>query len=328
MKLFVQVPCLNEEQTLPLVLSSIPQKIPGIDSIELLIVDDGSSDRTVEVARKHGVSASSSGTHGTWVSRGRSATASSTRSPTARTSWSTPTATTSTRRTRSPSLSQPILAGRGGDRHRRPTDAHDRPLLLVQEGDAAARLVGGQPRRGDEASRRGVGFPRLLALLAVPAQHRHAVLVLHGDDHPGRATRTSPSRRSRSMTNPKTRESRLFSNMFEHMLKSGQAILRSYIMFKPWSVFAWLAGVFAIAGLVPVRAVRHPPSHRRRRQPPAIIDLRRRHARRRRLLSFALGVLSDLQRTNRILLEEQLERLKVIQFGTIPAPAARPRRKQ
>jgi len=55
MKLVVQIPCLNEEQTLPLVLQSIPRRIPGISRVEVLVIDDGSTDRTVEVARRHGV---------------------------------------------------------------------------------------------------------------------------------------------------------------------------------------------------------------------------------------------------------------------------------
>ena len=55
MKLVVQVPCLNEEETLPSVLESIPKQIPGIDEIVILIVDDGCTDRTVEVAKEHGV---------------------------------------------------------------------------------------------------------------------------------------------------------------------------------------------------------------------------------------------------------------------------------
>ena len=55
MKLVVQIPCLNEEKTLPLVLNSIPKKIPGIDEIIILIIDDGSTDKTVEVAKKLGV---------------------------------------------------------------------------------------------------------------------------------------------------------------------------------------------------------------------------------------------------------------------------------
>jgi len=55
MKIFVQIPCLNEEETLPLVLATIPHHIEGVDQVEILVVDDGSTDRTVEVARRLGV---------------------------------------------------------------------------------------------------------------------------------------------------------------------------------------------------------------------------------------------------------------------------------
>ena len=55
MKLIVQIPCLNEEQTLPGTVADIPRDIEGVDRVEVLIVDDGSSDRTVEVAREVGV---------------------------------------------------------------------------------------------------------------------------------------------------------------------------------------------------------------------------------------------------------------------------------
>ena len=55
MKLIVQIPCLNEEATLPATLRDIPRHIEGIDSVEILIIDDGFTDRTVEVARALGV---------------------------------------------------------------------------------------------------------------------------------------------------------------------------------------------------------------------------------------------------------------------------------
>ncbi len=55
MKLIIQIPCLNEEATLPATLADLPRQLDGIDEIELLVVDDGSTDRTVEVAREHGV---------------------------------------------------------------------------------------------------------------------------------------------------------------------------------------------------------------------------------------------------------------------------------
>ncbi len=55
MKLIVQIPCLNEEKTLPLVLAEIPKKIDWISVIETMIIDDWSSDKTIEIAKKLGV---------------------------------------------------------------------------------------------------------------------------------------------------------------------------------------------------------------------------------------------------------------------------------
>ena len=55
MKLIIQIPCLNEERTLPITLEDLPKQIEGIDSIEILIIDDGSTDKTVEVAKNLGV---------------------------------------------------------------------------------------------------------------------------------------------------------------------------------------------------------------------------------------------------------------------------------
>ena len=54
MKLVIQIPCLNEEATLPETLASLPRQLPGIDEIEVLVIDDGSSDRTSEVAQASG----------------------------------------------------------------------------------------------------------------------------------------------------------------------------------------------------------------------------------------------------------------------------------
>jgi len=55
MKLVIQIPCFNEEQTIAKTLADLPTKIDGIDTIEILIISDGSTDRTVAVAREHGV---------------------------------------------------------------------------------------------------------------------------------------------------------------------------------------------------------------------------------------------------------------------------------
>jgi len=54
-KLIIQIPCLNEETTLPQTLKDLPEAIEGIDNIEILVIDDGSTDKTVEVAKSLGV---------------------------------------------------------------------------------------------------------------------------------------------------------------------------------------------------------------------------------------------------------------------------------
>ena len=54
-KLVIQIPCLNEAATLPATLRDLPKEIPGIDVIEVLIIDDGSNDGTSDVAKAHGV---------------------------------------------------------------------------------------------------------------------------------------------------------------------------------------------------------------------------------------------------------------------------------
>lgn len=55
MKLIIQIPCYNEEQTLGITLSALPRFVEGFDSVEWLIIDDGSHDKTIDVALSHGV---------------------------------------------------------------------------------------------------------------------------------------------------------------------------------------------------------------------------------------------------------------------------------
>src|SRR5215510_3986577 len=54
MKLIVQIPCFNEEETLARTVADIPRRIDGIETVEVLVIDDGSTDRTAEVARRAG----------------------------------------------------------------------------------------------------------------------------------------------------------------------------------------------------------------------------------------------------------------------------------
>jgi len=54
-KLVIQIPCFNEEEILPITLADLPREVPGFDTVEWLVIDDGSTDRTVEVALANGV---------------------------------------------------------------------------------------------------------------------------------------------------------------------------------------------------------------------------------------------------------------------------------
>ena len=54
MKLIIQIPCYNEEKTLPVTMEALPDKVKGFDSVEVLVIDDGSTDQTAEVAKAHG----------------------------------------------------------------------------------------------------------------------------------------------------------------------------------------------------------------------------------------------------------------------------------
>jgi len=62
-KLIIQIPCYNEAETLGITLDALPRQVAGVETVEWLIIDDGSKDRTIEVAKAHGVDHIVSFTH-------------------------------------------------------------------------------------------------------------------------------------------------------------------------------------------------------------------------------------------------------------------------
>jgi hypothetical protein len=117
----------------------------------------------------------------------------------------------------------------------------------------------------------------------------------------------------RIKTNPKTRESRLFKNIWQHMFKSGAAIVRSYIMYRPHLIFISLGVVLFVMGVVPF--VRYAflyfdgdrGQHIQSLVLGAVLLLAS-------LIAFALTIIADLTHTNRTLLEDALERMKRLQY--------------
>src|SRR6056297_1533329 len=70
MKLIIQIPCLNEAGTLAIALNALPREVPGFDTVEWLIIDDGSTDDTVQIAKENGVDHVVSHTHNQGLARG------------------------------------------------------------------------------------------------------------------------------------------------------------------------------------------------------------------------------------------------------------------
>ncbi|MGD9700702.1 glycosyltransferase family 2 protein, partial [Acinetobacter sp.] len=70
MKLLIQIPCLNEAGTLAIALKALPRKVPGFDTVEWLIINDGSTDDTVRIAKENGVDHVVSHTHNLGLARG------------------------------------------------------------------------------------------------------------------------------------------------------------------------------------------------------------------------------------------------------------------
>ncbi len=318
MKVFIQVPCLNEEETLPLVFATMPKKIPGVDSVEWLVVDDGSSDRTVEVARGLGVKHFVFHTRNMGLARSFRDGVEYALAHGADIVVNTD-GDNQYPQERIPDLVAPIVAGEAD------IVIGDRQTQKVAHFSAFKKLM---QRIGSWVVNRAAGTKLPDAASGFRAYSKYSLYRLNIVTKFSYCMETIIQAGNKRLaiasvavdTNPKTRESRLFSNIFEHMLKSGQAIMRSYIMFKPWTIFATLALVFGLAGLTPfvrfliLQALGDTGNHIQ----SLILGTTFLVA---ALLSVALGVLSDLMKTNRILQEEQLERERERQYGPAVSPA-------
>ncbi|WP_413354152.1 glycosyltransferase family 2 protein [Microbacterium sp. 1P06AB] len=312
MRLFVQIPCLNEEQTLPLVLAGIPKEIPGIDEIHILVVDDGSSDRTVEVARSLGVEHFVFHTRNMGLARSFRDGVDYALQHGADIVVNTD-GDNQYPQERIADLVQPLLRGEAdiaiGDRQTK-TIEHFSGFKKVMQGVGSSVVnFAAETDLPDAASGFRAYSRESLIRLNVVTQFSYCMETIIQAGNKRLRIASVPIK-----TNPKTRESRLFKNIFQHMARSGQAIMRSYIMFKPHAVFLTLAVVFAIGALVPFG----------RFLILTWLGLAGEHIQSLifgsamlvgALLSVALLVISDMLRTNRTLMEDALERIKLVQYS-------------
>ena len=314
MRLVVQVPCLNEEETLPAVLSTIPRSIPGIDEILVLIIDDGSTDRTIEVARAHGV------THFVRHARNRGLGRSFHDGVQRALELGADIVVNTDGDNQYPQerigdLVQPILAGRAdiviADRQVHLVEHFSGPKKVLQKvGSSIVNKAAGTDLPDAASGFRAYSRDSLMLLNTI-TQFSYCMETIIQAGNKRMKIESVPIR-----TNPKTRESRLFKSTRQHVLKSAGAITKAYIMYKPYVIFTFLALLLGVLGLLPfvryavLKAAGDEGNHVQSLLVGTVLLVMS-------FLSLIGGVLSDLLRTNRALIEDTLEHTKKMRFGML-----------
>lgn len=312
MKLVVQIPCLNEEETLPLVLKSIPKKVKGVDEIVVLIIDDGSTDKTIEIAKSYGVKHFVRHKGNMGLARSFHDGVNYALSIGADIVVNTD-GDNQYPQERIGDLVQPILEGRAeivvADRQTAKI-AHFSPLkkLLQRFGSWVVNKAAGT-KIPDAASGFRAYSRYSLMRLNVVTKFSYCMETIIQAGNKRLAITSIPV-----TTNPKTRESRLFKSTWQHVRKSGAAIIRAFIMYKPYVVFNTLGLILLIGGLFPfLRYLFYEldgvgGSHLQSLIVGSILLIAS-------FLSFVLGIVADLIHINRILIEDELEHSKEVRFS-------------
>src|SRR3954463_3327230 len=249
MKLIIQIPCLNEEATLPTTLADLPREVAGFDTVEWLVIDDGSTDRTVGVARENGVDHIVRLTNNKGLAAGFQAGLDAALKLGADVIVNTD-ADNQYYGADIAKLVAPILEGRAdmvvGDREVMTID-HFSPLkkALQRLGSWVVRQASNTNVADTTSGFRA--YNREAALqMAVVSRFTYTLetiiqagKLLVATDHVAIGT------------NPKTRESRLFPSMWSYVRRNAVAIARIYAQYEPLKVFMTMAGLLFLAALVP-----------------------------------------------------------------------------
>jgi glycosyltransferase involved in cell wall biosynthesis len=312
MKLVIMIPCLNEEETLPLVLGTIPKKIAGIDNIETLVIDDGCTDKTVKVAKQLGVKQFIHHTKNEGLSRSFRhglnralelgadiivLTDGDNQYPQARI----------------PDLIKPIL------NHEADTVIADRHTQTIEHFSPFHKFL---QRVGTWVLNQAAGTGIADATSGFRAYSRKAALQLNPIADYSFATETTLQAAHKRQaiatisikTNPKLRPSHQFKSPWQHARRSSITIVRAFIMYKPYAVFLSLGLLFLVLGLIPFAkfgydyltqrtSIVFGPHHLQGLIVGSVLLIAS-------FISFTLGIIADLIRINRSLLEDILELVK------------------
>jgi glycosyltransferase involved in cell wall biosynthesis len=248
MKLIIQIPCWNEERQLPLTLGNLPREVPGFDVVEWLVIDDGSTDRTVEVARERGVDHIVRLTNNKGLAAGFQAGLDACLKLGADVVVNTD-ADNQYDAADIPKLVAPIIAG----------DADmvvgDRQIMGIEHFSPLKKRL---QRLGSEVVRRASNTDVPDTTSGFRAYNREAAIqmavvskftytletiiqagkLLVAIDH-------VPVR-----TNEKTRESRLFPSMWSYVRRNAVSIFRIYSQYEPLRIFMSFAAIIGLVALI------------------------------------------------------------------------------
>ena len=329
MKLIVQIPCYNEEHTLPATVADIPRSIPGIDKVEVLIIDDGSSDRTIEVAREIGVDHIIRNKRNLGLARtfrkGLDACIALGADIIVNTDGDNQYCGADIAK-----LVQPIVEGKVdvvvGDRQTGNIEHFSSSKKLLQRfGSWVVRSFSGVDVPDAVSGFRAISREAAYRLNIVsPFSYTIEMLIQVG--RKGMAFTSVPIR-----TNEKTRDSRLFKSVFRFIERSGTTTLRMYAMYQPLRVFTLIGLIMAIIGTIPMVRFLYfyfVGSGAGKIQSlivgSALLTIG--------TLTFVMGLMADLLNHNRQLIEMTLEKVRKLEDAAraaeaedSPAAAKRPR---
>ena len=250
MKLIVQIPCYNEEQTLPETVADIPRQIDGIEQVEVLVIDDGSRDNTVQVARDIGVDHVIRNKRNIGLARsfrkGLDACLVRGADIIVNTDGDNQYAGADI-----PKLVQPILEGQAdmviGDRETNKIP-HFSPLkkFLQYLGSGVVRKLAGIWVPDTVSGFRAFSREAAIRINVVSSFSYTIETVIQA----GKRHLTVQSVAVR--TNPKTRDSRLFKSIPHFVQNSLGTMVRMYAMYQPLRVFFYLGSVLTIIGILPI----------------------------------------------------------------------------
>jgi glycosyltransferase involved in cell wall biosynthesis len=250
MKLIIQIPCFNEEHTLPQTIADLPRQIEGIDEIETLIIDDGSTDRTIEVAKELGVDHIIRNK----INVGLARTFRKGLEECLKLGADIIVNTDGDNQYCGgdiPKLVEPIINGTAelviGDRQTSKIPHFSFVKKILQwMGSATVRKLSGTNVPDAVSGFRAFSREAAIRLNIIsPFSYTIETVIQAGKKH--MAIASVPVR-----TNTKTRDSRLFKSIPKFIERQLSSMLRMYLMYQPLRFFIYLAMVFSLIGLAPI----------------------------------------------------------------------------